>query len=275
MPLPSREFSGSGRGGGVIKVSDDLVLLVGKRGELFRYSTRIGKAFADLQPTKDSGADDTALKKLIDHLPPYLLNSALLTPFRTELAVFEAKRDTYSGIRTAAENDQTSLSIAKSKLLILDTARQDFGAFMATCRNGILPGTAAKDDKTGPSPEPLTLACIEGWKAEQASEQQSWWGTLAEQVPQGVLLLFLLATLGGLYRYNLRLAAFHHSRADALELLSIGREAEAAKGALSPEEVDALGKIANALAADKVPFSNARTPVDQAVDVVRAVAQKS
>ena len=57
-------------------------------------------------------------------------------------------------------------------------------------------------------------------------------------------------------------------------MLSVGRDEEEIRDLLALKDNDILGKIANALAADKVPFSNARTPIDQAVDLVRAVTQK-
>ena len=272
VPMPSG-FSGFSYSG-VIKVSDDLMLLVGKRGELFRYSTRIGKTFADLQPTKDPSADETALKKLIENLPPHLANSALFAPLRIRFAAMEAMKAGINGLHQAAQDGFLRLD-GPNWMVIRDRQNAAFSEFMVACRNGVQPPLPVPPTLDGPMPEPLTLACIEGWKAGQVTLQQSWWNTLANQLPPGVLLLFLLATLGGLYRYNLRLAAFHHSRADALELLALGRDDGAVRDLVSWHDSDILGKIANALAADKVPFSNARTPVDQAVDLVKAVTQKS
>ena len=135
---------------------------------------------------------------------------------------------------------------------------------MKICRNMApgLQGPPFPTDGLAGDPDKVTLACTEAWRAELAREQQTWWQTVAVQVPPGVLLLFLLATLGGLYRYNMRLAGFHHSRADALELMIEGR---------SSAEIEDLATLADALAADKVEFGKANTPADQAVEIAKAV----
>ena len=122
---------------------------------------------------------------------------------------------------------------------------------MDTCRGG-------RDDADGS----ITKACVDGWQAQQDTERQNWWQTLAVQVPPGVLLLFLLATLGALYRYSLRMAGFYHSRADALELIQNG---------MDPDEQTALTALATDLAADKVVFGKDRTPLEQAVEAIKAV----
>ncbi|MEM6305108.1 MAG: hypothetical protein AAF744_10315, partial [Pseudomonadota bacterium] len=103
------------------------------------------------------------------------------------------------------------------------------------------------------------------WQAQRASEEQQWWQSIAQQVPPGVLLLFLLATLGGLYRYNMRMVGFHNSRADALEFLAITGDKDTA---------ERFDKIATALAADKVEFGKTATPTDQAVELARIIAQQ-
>ena len=121
---------------------------------------------------------------------------------------------------------------------------------MAICRGGQVDADGS-----------ITKACVEGWQAQQDTEGQNWWQTLAVQVPPGVLLLFLLATLGALYRYSLRVAGFYHSRADALELIQQG---------LGPEQQTALTALATDLAADKVVFGKDRTPLEQAVDAIKA-----
>lgn len=115
----------------------------------------------------------------------------------------------------------------------------------------------------------VTDICLGNWKALQGIEDRNWWQALAQQVPPGILLLFLLATLGGLYRYNLRLAGFHNSRADLLELISMGREANAK---FTKEELAQAVQLADSLAADKVEFGKANTPSDQAVELARAIS---
>ena len=87
-------------------------------------------------------------------------------------------------------------------------------------------------------------------------------------LPPGILLLFLLATLGGLYRYNLRLAGFHSSRADLLELVILGQVN--LDGAAAGEGAHPFPQLADALAADKVQFGKANMPSDQAVEMFKA-----
>lgn len=94
------------------------------------------------------------------------------------------------------------------------------------------------------------------------SGQKGWWQLLAEVAPPAVLLLFLLATLGGLYRYNLRMAGFYHGRADALELRTAGfNEGE-------------LEKIVNSLAADQVDFRPTKTPIDNITQIANSLISK-
>lgn len=98
------------------------------------------------------------------------------------------------------------------------------------------------------------------------------WELVAERLPQAVLLLFLLATLSPLYRYNMRMAGFHHARADVVEMMAL-RRAETGK-ALSPEDLAEFLKLADVLAADKVEFGKANTPTDQAVELAKAIANR-
>ncbi len=153
--------------------------------------------------------------------------------------------------------------------LVWDRERDDFAEFLADCRGGHRAASNSAEDadeQAAPNPysESLTKACLEGWNARQAALAQTWWQSIAAQLPPGILLLFLLATLGGLYSYNLRLAGFHHIRADALELL-----AEA--GAYDAET---LTQVADALAADKVEFGKGNTPSDQAVEIARSIVAR-
>ena len=91
---------------------------------------------------------------------------------------------------------------------------------------------------------------------------EQWYKTLLERLPGAILLLFLLATLGGLYRYNLRMTGFYHARADALELLGLH---------LDRDQFDAL---ATTLAAEKVEFKAAQTPADQASEMAKEMISK-
>lgn len=78
----------------------------------------------------------------------------------------------------------------------------------------------------------------------------------------GFLVVFFLATLGELYRYNLRPSYFNASRADALEFFRI-------RGISDPNELD---KISGILAADKVELGKAATtPIDQAIKLAEVL----
>ena len=85
-------------------------------------------------------------------------------------------------------------------------------------------------------------------------------------------LLFLLATLGGLYRYNLRLAGFHHSRADALVLLA--EYQEMMEKPIGEDKVPLFVEMASLLAADKVEFGKGNVPSDQALEMFKAMAAR-
>ena len=152
----------------------------------------------------------------------------------------------------------------------LNQQRESFAAFMVICRgyDPDLPDVQPPADGLATDPDAVTLACTEAWQARLDAEQGNWWQALAQQVPPGILLLFLLATLGGPYRYNLRLAGFHHSRADLLELISMGREADAK---FTNEELAQAAQLADSLAADKVEFGKGNTPSDEAVELARAI----
>ncbi len=128
-------------------------------------------------------------------------------------------------------------------------------------------------DGPATNPDAVTLACAGAWQARTEAETGNWWQTLARQIPPGILLLFLLATLGGLYRYNLRLAGFHASRADLLEMLMLGKP-DGGDMRLGKEDLDQLVQLSAAMGADKVEFANAKTPTDQAVDLARAIATR-
>ena len=154
---------------------------------------------------------------------------------------------------------ETNLEKLPDNVYFLEQQREEFATFMATCRG---PSEASDEDKT----DAVTLACTRAWQDKLAAETESIWQTLARSVPPGILLLFLLATLGGLYRYNMRLAGFHHSRADALELMIVNKV---------KFDAHTLTTISDALAADKVEFGRSKTPADQAVEMFKAVMART
>ena len=81
-----------------------------------------------------------------------------------------------------------------------------------------------------------------------------------------------LAHLGGLYRYNQRLAGFHASRADLVELLHLRTGGDTGK--ITREQLEQIVMLSDALGADKVEFGAQKTPTDQAVELARAIANR-
>ncbi len=191
---------------------------------------------------------------LLDHfesLAPEIKNHALLTPYNLQFDdLIQARWRAKEKLETAEE----ALKAIKSGAYAIEQKQEAFSEFMKSCRG----------DAGGDTDGKVTEVCASAFKDVLPNETKFWWTTVAEEVPRGILLLFLLATLGTLYRYNLRLAAFHHSRADALELLS-------QEVTLDPEK---LAILTDAMSAEKVEFGKANTPADQAADVAKAVINK-
>ncbi|MVO14789.1 hypothetical protein [Parasedimentitalea huanghaiensis] len=207
----------------------------------------------------------TQLEKLIffmDEQPRHIFN--VLTPRRRQVARLQAELEFQSNRLMDAEANLEVLNQFPQSL-VREEENRDFEKFLTICRGELEPRSNAKVSEPNGNLEALTLSCLQGWNELLRSNQDGWWQTLAQQMPPGILLLFLLATLGGLYRYNIRLAGFHHSRADALELLSEG---------LTKIDVAAFDQLSTALAADKVEFSKASSPADQAVEMAKALANR-
>lgn len=108
-------------------------------------------------------------------------------------------------------------------------------------------------------------SCLKTFETILAQESGDWWEAVARNAPPGILLLFLLSTMGGLYRYNLRVSGFYHARADLLELIG-------ADGDL-PKDVSAAD-LMSILASEKVEFGKAAAPSDQAVDIFKTIASR-
>ncbi|WP_424926691.1 hypothetical protein [Amaricoccus tamworthensis] len=155
-------------------------------------------------------------------------------------------RDFLVNAEAALAEDLESLAKVQSGQADIDAERGSFEGFMAACRRAA-DGTE------------VTATCVEMYREANGTAARSVPLILSETVPQGILLLFLLATLSGLYRYNTRMAGFHHARADVLELMS-------ERGL----QMDRLPVLTQILAADGVDFRNVNTPTDQAVEIVHA-----
>ena len=193
---------------------------------------------------------DGQVVKALDNLPATVRGTPTRIEFRRRFEEVVRDRPTLLSQRQTAQAAADEISTGGFSLA---QRREDFAAFMVSCRS----------DKAGADTD---KGCADAYVALRAAETPGPWQVLADRVPQAVLILFLLATLGGLYRYNLRLAGFYHARADALELLDAG------KGAKDAEILDRLG---TALAADKVEFGKGNTPSDQATELAKAVMARS
>ncbi len=208
------------------------MLIGGSNNTLLRYGDR---------PPPETAQSPTDLityidRKEFDHLDP------LTAPIRQKLVTISGQLEVIADQKARTEDQRDNLA-----RWVLQQERLTFRDFMADCR-GVQDAAddIARDGFTAADPDAVTLACLDGWKAQQAGQTQNWWQTIAQQVPPGIVLLFLLATLAALYRYNMRLSSFHHARADALELY--------ADGLVAKGDVDGLTKLALALASDTVPF---------------------
>ena len=86
--------------------------------------------------------------------------------------------------------------------------------------------------------------------------------------------MFQLVTLGGLYRYNLRLAAFHDSRADLLEMVAFGRDAKALSDYVARNPGDGFNRLAMAFGAERVDLGTMRAKVANAeIELADAAAK--
>ena len=68
-------------------------------------------------------------------------------------------------------------------------AKQGLSDFLASCR-GDTKGLAGSDLAK------ITETCLDAYEQEQERAGGVWWSTLSRQIPAGVLLMFLLVTLG-------------------------------------------------------------------------------
>lgn len=227
------------------------VVAAGDGGAILRVSDRLANELAALQLAPGDAGDDSLFN--------WIVNPELAQPFRA-FPTIVTSRDQMQDIKNRRAGVDEPLALATRKLAAIKIGSESreeqqaaFAAFMKGCREGATAADAGA----------LTSDCTAAYAASQADATRNWWSLLAERVPPGILLLFLLATLSALYRYNIRLAGFHHGRADALELLDVGIT------------VADLTPISDALAADKVPFNAGKTPADQATELASALISRA
>ena len=181
---------------------------------------------------------DATLRAFLTTVLPGVAGFAEVPAFVERLSEIEVSRKGLESVLDSLRDQRGVFDQFPYSYLERERARVSFETYLTRCRGGV----ATTDDTFAE----LTKTCMESWRAERTQDNSNWWQTLAQQVPPGILLLFLLATLAALYRYNMRLSGFHHSRADALELY--------ADGLIAKGDVEGLTKLALALASDAVAF---------------------
>ena len=236
----------------------DRLFMIGALGDVIATSNAFAETAATL-PTNPGEQSRATVEAFLDQtLPQHLREWNLIQTLRNDLRLVASERAGMELIEARARADLTQLDESPLQYL-RDRKALDFKAFLDNCR-GV------------PATEGLTTSCLTAWQSEQAAGQRSWWETLADQVPPGILLLFLLATLGGLYRYNLRLAGFHESRADALQLLAQGRDVTQLRDILAATPGEAVNLATLFLAADKVEMGTIRAKLGQAeIELAKAL----
>ena len=124
-----------------------------------------------------------------------------------------------------------------------------FGNFLSNCA-GETPDAA------------IVTACTDAFRVSNGTGEIDLYRGLALQAGAIALILFLLSSIGALYRYNLRLASFFNARAETLVLAKSGLLA----GTVRPADV---AQLATALAADHVDFRQVSTPVQDLTELVK------
>lgn len=195
-----------GVGVGVVDIAvllDSTLLLAGQNGEIVRVDDRHARPIRAVQ-VKPGSTGDAEMRSAINTIPDWPSSAPITLQLIDEFETPLVDRPSLESQRNEAQQQANEIG---SGGFSLRQRRQDFEDFMAICRSN-----GASD----------TEHCVTAYTTLRAAEEQDIWQILAERAPPAILILFLLATLGGLYRYNLRMSGFHASRADLLELLKMG-----------------------------------------------------
>lgn len=220
----------------------DNIMVTSQTGRVLKSFFGLGDAVRDLTLAENKAGDVQFLDFLSLQLPAEVRAETRIDTFAARLNNIIVER---SGLNQVLENtvaERDRLKNTAYAVLLQDQALLTYRDYLSACRKGATPDTIVA----------LAETCEESWRQREAAQKGSWWQTIASQVPPGILLLFLLATLSALYRYNMRLAGFHHARADTLSLWADGT----AKGFTA----DDIAKVSSILAADMVEFG--KTSVD-------------
>jgi photosystem II stability/assembly factor-like uncharacterized protein len=239
-------------------VHDGQLIVFGDEGTLL---TELGATVVNAAKALPSGPDPASLSEVdafFEGLPGHIRDWEAIRALRNHLSQVASER---SGLDLIEERTKEELGRLQANPLqyLRERSALDFGTFLTSCRGG---------DSTAE----ITTACLAAWSADQAQAQRSWWEALTDQLPPGILLLFLLATLGGLYRYNVRLAGFHESRADFLTLIAHGRTDKELRDTLASTPGDAVNLATMVLAADNVEMGAIKAKLGQAeIELAKAL----
>ena len=242
-------------------VGKNAVLIYGDRGTITRLTDKFSNLAVQLKLELGFNGDRVLSDFIGTTLPDYLRSWQPVDDWARKLTDIGNQRTALSILRTRTDAELTR--VRNSPLSVLQRERHGlaFSDFMTRCR-----GDAAAMQVL------LTKSCLDSWQAQETAAGRSWWEAIAEQTPPGILLLFLLATLGGLYRYNLRLAGFHESRADTLQLLAQGRDATQLRDILAATPGEAVNLATIFLAADKVEMGTIKAKLGQAeIELAKAL----
>ena len=240
-------------------IVEDSIVLYGPDGWIFRLTDQWSEVVAAIEPLQGSEGDRALAQFLDNELAEHIRDWGPVQEVRTALDGIINRRSALHLLHLRTQERLRELRHSPFHQWRREQFQLDLHAFLATCRG---------QDEFGAE---ITQACLAAWQEQQATGE-NWWRVLAERVPPGILLLFLLATTGSLYRYNLRLAGFHNSRADALELLAHGRSREELRDILAETPGEAINLATVFLGADKVEMGAIRAKLGQAeVELAKSI----
>jgi hypothetical protein len=243
---------------GAVKKGEQ-VYFYGNDGTFLKMTDMLAKEAALLPSDFHSESVAEVTEFFEQTLPPHIRDHEPIRALHDRLRLVASQRSGYEQIEVETKAELAALRESPLQYL-RERDSLDFTSFLNDCRGG----AAATAD--------ITTACLTAWQTEQAGDRRIWWETLVDQVPPGILLLLLLATLGGLYRYNLRLAGFHESRADTLQLLAQGRDAAQLRDILAANPGDAVNLATLFLGADKVEMGTIKAKLGQAeIELAKAL----
>lgn len=210
-----------------VQIGDAIYSVSADNGGIWKFPSTLPARLDELQTSE-------SLRRFVTDLPRSIQDDSVVQSSLQEFTRIEIARVGLVSVRSVTSERRDRFDHLPWAALSREDTVMSFDTFLRNCHT--------------PAPENIEInqACLNSWTESNRINAQNWWQTLGAQVPPGILLLFLLGTLAALYRYNMRLAGFHHSRADILVLYSAGF--------VSERDMDALVKLAETLAADNVSF---------------------